>query len=109
MFQAIHDAGQANNIARNVERLASAQGIPGEVIEGLLDLKPGFRYNSGKTYKARDNGGGVDFTRLAQVSVLLGPPKSAMVASEGPSSPEVEPFGVRLAVAVQRYIDETGC
>lgn len=108
MFQAIHDAEQANNTARNVERLASAQGIPGEAIEGLLDLKPGFRYNSGKTYKARDNGGGIDFTRLAQVSVLLGASKKAMVSSEGPPSSEVEPFGVRLAAAVQRYIDEGG-
>lgn len=96
---------QLNNIAKNTESLARAQGIPGEAIEGLLQLdnKSGLHYNTPKSYRARD-GASVDSTRVEKLSKLFGVSVEALLGGEAVAAPEVEPFGFRLASAVRRFM-----
>lgn len=98
---------QLNNLAKNVESLAKAQGIPGEAIEGLLQLsgKDGFRYNTPKSYRARQ-GNGVDGFQLMRLASLFGVTEEALMGEGAVISPDVEPFGIRLAAAVREYVEK---
>lgn len=98
---------QLNNLAKNVESLAKAQGIPGEAIEGLLQLsgKDGFRYNTPKSYRARQ-GNGVDGFQLMRLANLFGVTEESLMGEGAVTSPNVEPFGIRLAAAVREYIEK---
>lgn len=98
---------QLNNLAKNVERLAREQGVPGAAIEGLLQLNGtvGLRYNTPKSYKTRQ-GNGVDGFLVMKLAALFGVSEETLMGGSAVTAQKTEPFGIRLAAATQRYLDE---